>query len=61
MKISELCYELYKVEWKRSHITPEIEMDSLKDYYEGLMDDYSGYTYDDYMLAMMNFSKWNIK
>lgn len=34
--ISELCYELYKLDWKHSHmITKEIEMDSLKDYFKG--------------------------
>lgn len=50
MDISKLCYELYKVDWKHSHmITREIEMDSIKDYYEGLVDDDTEYTYEDYL------------
>lgn len=49
--ISRLCYELYKLDWKRSHmITTEIEMDFLKDYYEGLADhEDTEYTYEDYL------------
>lgn len=48
--IQKLCYDLYKVYWKRSHgITAEIEMDTIKDYYEGLVDDEESYTYDDYL------------
>ena len=49
--ISRLCYELYKVDWKHSHmITAEREMDSIKDYYEGLTDmDDTEYTYNDYL------------
>lgn len=48
MNIRKLCYELYKLDWKRSHmITREIEMDSLKDYYENLVDE--NYTYEDYI------------
>lgn len=49
--ISKLCYELYKVDWKRNHmITAEREMDSIKDYYEGLVDwNPVLYTYDDYI------------
>ena len=51
--IRELCYELYKVDWKRDHmITADREMDSIKDYYEFLLEfDYNGnlYTYDDYL------------
>ena len=47
--VSKLCYELYKLDWKRSHmITAEREMDSIKNYYEGLVDD-SEYTYNDYL------------
>lgn len=48
--ITKLCYELYKIDWKRSHgITPQIEMDSIKDYYDGLVDADSDYNYDDYL------------
>lgn len=48
--ISKLCYELYKVDWKHSHmITAEREMDSIKDYYEGLVDSDTEYTYNDYL------------
>ena len=48
MDIRKLCYELYKIDWKHSHmITKEREMDSIKDYYEGLID--NEYTYEDYI------------
>lgn len=48
--LTNLCYELYKVDWKRSHgITPEIEMDSIKNYYEYLANTDSDCTYDDYI------------
>ncbi len=52
--ISMLCYELYKVDWKHRHmITADREMDSIKDYYEGLADmddmDDAEYTYNDYL------------
>lgn len=50
MNISKLCYELYKVDWKHSHmIVAEREMDSIKNYYEGLVDDEDEYTYNDYI------------
>lgn len=51
--ISKLCYELYMVDWKRSHmISADREMDSIKDYYEFIVEsDYNEnlYTYDDYI------------
>lgn len=48
--IKKLCYELYKIDWKRKHITFDIEMDNIKDYYDGLVDDgYTDYTYEDYV------------
>lgn len=48
--ISELAYELYKVQWKKDHmITAEIEQDALKDYYEGLVDFDGSYSFDDYI------------
>ena len=48
--ISKLCYELYKIDWKHSHmITKEREMDSIKQYYEGLVDSDTEYTYNDYL------------
>lgn len=48
--ISRLCYELYKIDWKHSHmITEQREMDSLKDYYEGLIYNDTEYTYYDYL------------
>lgn len=34
MNIRELAYELYKIHWKKTHITPEIEADTIKNYYE---------------------------
>lgn len=48
--IKKLCYELYKVDWKHSHmITLEREMDAIKDYFEGLIDDESEYSFEDYL------------
>lgn len=49
MNISKLCYELYKADWKRNHITPEIEMDIIKNYYEDCADSDGDYTYDEYL------------
>lgn len=47
--ISNLCYELYKIDWKHSHmITAEREMDSLKDYFETLLEN-NDCTYRDYI------------
>lgn len=50
--ISRPCYELYKVDWKRNHmITADREMDSIKDYYDGLADmDDTEYTYEEYLV-----------
>ena len=52
-KLSKLCYELYKLDWKHSHmITYEREADSVKDYFEGLVDSNGSdreYTYEDYV------------
>ena len=41
MKISELCYELYKLDWKKTHnVTPEREARELmRGYSEILRDD----------------------
>ena len=33
MSIRDLCYELYKIDWLR-RISPERQMDSIKNYYE---------------------------
>lgn len=54
MNIRHLCYELYKLDWKQSHmITAEKEMASVKDYYACLadyeMEDESEYSYTDYL------------
>ncbi len=62
MNITKLCYELYKIDWKRSHgITHEIEMDNLRGYYNYVIEfgndytyydfsDTKDYTYNDYLL-----------
>lgn len=50
--IQELAYELYKVDWKQSHmITPEVEKDALMNYYEGLLssDFDEEYTFEEYI------------
>ena len=50
MNISKLCYELYKIDWKYSHmITKDMEMDNIKNYYDCLIDEDYEYTYDDYL------------
>ena len=49
MNIRKLCYELYKIDWKHFHITKEREMDSIKDYYDGLVNNDYEYTYEDYI------------
>lgn len=48
--IRKLSYELYKIDWKKNHnITYEKEMNNIKDYYKGLVDEDSEYTYEDYL------------
>ncbi|MBQ3543487.1 MAG: hypothetical protein IJA34_00620 [Lachnospiraceae bacterium] len=47
--IRKLCYELYKLDWKNSHITVEKEAKSIKDYFDGLIDSDAEYTYNDYL------------
>lgn len=49
--ISKLCYELYKIDWKRYHmITEEREMDCWKDYFEYVENmNFEEYTYNDYL------------
>lgn len=44
LMIQNLCYELYKVDWKHSHmISKEREMDVIKNYYEeGIFFAYEG-------------------
>ena len=52
MNISKLCYELYKIDWKYSHITKYTEMYNIKNYYECLITDdidSKEYTYNDYL------------
>lgn len=50
VNISKLAYELYKLDWKESHnITPEEEASALKDYFEGLIDSPSNYTFAEYI------------
>lgn len=47
--IRELCYELYKVDWKHRHVTADMEMDTIKNYYEYLIDGDTFCTYEDYV------------
>ena len=50
MDIKRMCYELYKVDWKRTHnITAEREIETIQDYFVGLVDAYDEYTYEDYL------------
>lgn len=48
--IRKLCYELYKIDWKYTHmITAQREIDEIKNYYADLVDDDTEYTYNDYL------------
>lgn len=48
--ISKLCYELYKIDWKYDHhITPEVEKDNMKNYYNEFVLNGSEYTYEDFL------------
>lgn len=51
LDIAQLCYELYKIDWKYSHmITKDREMDSLKNYFEDARYFPDGdYSYHDYL------------
>lgn len=48
MNIRQLAYQLYIIEWKHTHITPEMEMDAWKNYFE-YTEDFSEYSFDDYL------------
>lgn len=52
-QIRKLCYELYKIDWKKSHmITPEMEKDLVRNYYEEVVfsPDFDGdYSLEDYV------------
>ena len=48
--IRKLCYELYKVDWKYTHmITAQREIDEIKNYYADLVDSDMEYTYNNYL------------
>ena len=47
MNISELCYELYKIDWER-RISAERKMDNVKNWYEENKQ-YNNYTYEEYL------------
>ena len=47
MQIKQLCYELYKIDWKKQYQVNEVSY--IKDYYKGLVDNFSVYTYNDYL------------
>lgn len=50
MDIKRMCYELYKVDWKRSHrITADREMEAIQDYFVGLIGAYTEYPYELYL------------
>lgn len=50
MNISELSYQLYIIQWKHEYITPEIEADAWKDYFENTeAEDFAEYSFDDYL------------
>ena len=51
MNISKLCYELYKSHWKYCHVTREMEVRSIKNYFNDVAEeDMEDYTYEDYLL-----------
>lgn len=47
--IRKLCYTLYKVDWRRDHVTDEMEAQSVKDYYSVKDASRVDYTYEDYL------------
>ena len=47
--IRKLCYTLYKVDWRRNHVTDEMEAQSVKDYYNVKDSSRADYTYEDYL------------
>ena len=50
MNITELCYELYKIAWKRSHgVTPTKEMETVKTYFKDLANNEVDCTYNEYI------------
>lgn len=49
MDIKRMCYELYKADWKHCHISFERELETIQDYFVGLIDAYTEYTYEDYL------------
>lgn len=52
MTIKELCYELYKIDWKQNHgITLKFEEENLIDYFEGyhLLEFDEDYTYNQFI------------
>jgi len=49
MTISELGYQLYKIDWMR-RITSDMQMDTLKNYYQDTEEDYKEeYSFEDYV------------
>lgn len=49
MKIYELAYKLYQIDWER-RISPEMKMDTLKNYYQEVSEeDKKGYSFEDYL------------
>lgn len=50
MNISELAYQLYIIQWKHENITPEIEADAYKNYFEDTdEEDFEDYSFEDYL------------
>ena len=50
MNIRKLAYQLYIIHWKHEHITPEIEMDAWKNYFEDTDDDdLEDQSFEDYL------------
>lgn len=48
MYIADLCYELYKIDWLR-RISPDMMMDTVKNYYEGYRGYSDCYNLDEYI------------
>ena len=51
MNIRELCYELYKIDWESTHITPKRKMENLRVFYEeNRINDYPYSSYEEYLM-----------
>ena len=49
MNIKRTCYKLYKTDWKHCHITDQKELETMQDYFAGLINSVIEYSYEEYL------------